>query len=120
MKRSRWIIALFLFALTSSVVLAHMQVTKTAPEDGATVSEVPESVQVWFSQEPKDDVSKMTLTGPSGEVKLLVHAGGEQSLMGMVRGENLGDGDYVVAWESAGDDGALQAGQYGFTVKGAE
>ncbi len=109
-----------LFALAGSVALAHMQVTKTAPEDGASLSKVPESVQVWFSQEPKSDVSKITMTGPNGEVKLFVHPGGDKSLMGMVQGDNLGDGDYVVAWQSAGDDGALQDGEYKFTVRSSD
>jgi hypothetical protein len=109
-----------LFALASSVASAHMQVTKTAPEDGATLAKAPESVQVWFSQEPKGEVSKMTMTGPNGEVELFVHPGGDKSLMGMVQGKNLGDGAYVVTWESAGDDGALQNGEYEFTVKSSD
>ena len=121
MIRARWFgYVTILFALASSVALAHMQVTKTAPEDGATLSAAPNAVQVWYSQEPKADMSKMTLTGPNGDVKLFVHPGGDQSLMGMVQGKNLGDGDYVVAWESAGDDGALQKGEYEFTVKSGD
>ena len=121
MTRSRpFVYMIILFALASSVALAHMHVTKTAPEDGATLSEAPASVQVWYSQEPDSAVSKMTMTGPSGEVKLMVHPGGDKSLMGMVQGKNLGDGDYVITWQSAGDDGALQNGEYKFTVKSTE
>lgn len=111
---------MILFALASSVAVAHMHVDRTSPADGSTLEKAPESVQVWFSQEPKGEVSEMTMTGPNGEVKLFVHPGGDKSLMGMVQGENLGDGDYVVTWESAGDDGALQNGEYKFTVKSSE
>lgn len=106
-----------LLALVSSIALAHMEAHKTLPEDGATVTEAPEWVQVWYTQEPDSAVSKMTLTGPNGAVKLFVHPADDNSLMGMVQGEKLVDGAYVVAWQAAGDDGHIQKGEYEFTLK---
>ena len=105
--------------LGSTVALAHMKVSKTAPEEGATLTEAPTSVQVWYTQEPDAAVSKMSLQGPSGDVKLFIHPGGDKSLMGMIEG-SIGDGDYVVTWQTAGDDGHIQKGEYKFTVKSAE
>ena len=121
MKRTYWITMILLCTLAlASTALAHMAVKKTAPEDGAALSKAPESVQVWYTQEPKEAVSKMSLPGPNGDVSLLVHLGGEMSLMGMIEDEDLPDGEYVVEWQSAGDDGAVQKGEYKFTLKSAD
>ena len=106
-------------ALVSTAAFAHMKVSKTAPEDGATLTKAPTSVQVWYTQEPDAAVSKMALTGPNGDVELFVHPGGDKSLMGMIEG-SVGDGDYVVTWQTAGDDGHIQKGEYKFTVKSTE
>jgi len=104
--------------LTSSDALAHMKLTRTAPEDGAALSEAPESVQVWYSQAPDVAVSKLTLTGPGGEVALRVRSGPENSLEGLIQGDGeLPDGSYVVSWQAAGDDGHIQKGEYSFTLK---
>ena len=120
MNRARQIVCgVGLLALVSTLAFAHMKVSKTAPEDGATLTEAPTSVQVWYTQEPDPAVSKMTLSGPKGEVKLFVHPGGDKSLMGMVEG-SIGDGDYVVTWQTAGDDGHIQKGEYKFTVKSTD
>ncbi len=108
---------LVLLVIVSSVALAHMQATKMDPEDGATVKEAPKWVQIWYSQEPDSAVSKLTLTGPDGEVKLFVHPSDDNSLMGMVQQDNLRDGEYTVEWQAAGDDGHIQKGEYKFTLK---
>ena len=120
MKKTYWIAMILLCTLAvASTALAHMAVTKTVPEDGTALSKAPEWVQVWYTQEPREAVSKMSLTGPNGDVSLLVHLGGEMSLMGMVEDKDLPDGEYVVEWQSAGDDGAVQNGEYKFTLKSA-
>ena len=40
-----------------------------------------------------------------------------QVLMGMVKDKDLADGDYVVKWQTSGDDGHIQKGEYKFTLK---
>ena len=95
-----------------------MKVTKTSPEADATLSVAPEAVQLWYSQAPDVAVSKVTLTGPGGEVPLRVRSGPENSLEGRIQGDGeLPDGSYVVTWQAAGDDGHIQKGEYGFTLK---
>ena len=37
--------------------------------------------------------------------------------MGMVKDKDLADGDYVVKWQTSGDDGHIQKGEYKFTLK---
>lgn len=120
MKRTYWIAMILLSTLAvASTALAHMAVKKTTPEDGAALSKAPEWVQVWYTQEPDEAVGKMSLTGPKGDVPLFVHSGGEMSLMGMIEDKDLPDGEYVVEWQAAGDDGYIQNGEYKFTLKTA-
>ena len=89
-----------------------MGVTKTEPEDGAILDKAPEAVQVWYTQEPDAAVSKVSMSGPNGEVALFVHPGKDKSLMGMVQDKDLADGEYVVKWQTSGDDGHIQKGEY--------
>lgn len=118
MKRNRLVtVTLVLFMGIAWFALAHMRVNKTAPEDGSTIAKAPNAIQVWFTQNPDSAVSKMSMSGPSGEVDLYVHLGGNKSLMGMVQTQNLGDGNYTVNWQTAGDDGHIQKGDYTFTVE---
>lgn len=117
-KQVGFVLAALAFA--TPVVLAHMKVVKTVPEQGSTVSKVPTAVQVWYTQEPDGPISKLSLEGPQGDVKLLVHPGEDNSLMGMIEDANLGNGDYHVTWQTAGDDGHIQKGEYTFTVKRTE
>ena len=106
-----------LFIAAASVTLAHMGVTKTEPEDGAILDKAPEAVQVWYTQEPDAAVSKVSMSGPNGEVALFVHPGKDKSLMGMVQDKDLADGEYVVKWQTSGDGGHIQKGEYKFTLK---
>ena len=58
--------ATLLVAITLS---AHTKAVKTLPAADATVA-APTTVQVWFNETPDVAVSKLTLEGPSGAVKL--------------------------------------------------
>jgi methionine-rich copper-binding protein CopC len=44
---------------------------------------------------------------------------GKMSLMASV-GDAMPDGTYTVSWQSAGDDGHLQKGEFTFSVKQAK
>jgi methionine-rich copper-binding protein CopC len=99
---------------------AHMKFEKAEPATDSTVTAAPSSVQVWFSEAPDAKVSKLTITGPSGPVKVTdVHVMDKTSLMAMVGGA-MPDGRYTVAWQAAGDDGHLQKGQFVFNVKSSK
>jgi copper resistance protein C len=97
-------------------LFAHMQVEKSEPAAGSTVTTAPKMVQVWFSEAPDLKVSKMTLTGPSGPVELEAPKAIGHSLAAVIRGAVV-NGAYTAAWQSAGDDGHLQKGEFKFTVK---
>jgi len=45
----------------------------------------------------------------------------KMSLMAMVsHADKMSDGRYTVAWQSAGDDGHVQKGDFAFTLKRAK
>jgi methionine-rich copper-binding protein CopC len=99
---------------------AHAKLVKTAPADGSTVATVPANVELTFNEPLDVKVSKVELVGPSGKVELgPLHAMSAKSLMAPVTGK-LSDGAYTVNWQTAGDDGHVQKGKFGFTLKQAK
>ena len=100
----------------SVTVLAHMKLTKSLPAADAVVAGKPAKVQIWFTETPDKAVSKVTLTGPSGEVKLGALAIEEKSMSAAVDGATP-DGSYKVSWQAAGDDGHQQQREHSFSVR---
>jgi len=101
----------------SSVAFAHMALSKSMPAANAVVSTRPATIQIWFTQAPDKAVSRLTLIGPSGEVKLgALTAAADKSIAAPVEG-GTPDGAYKVAWQAAGDDGHVQKGEFAFSVR---
>ena len=112
-----WSSVLVVLAVTTA--LAHLAATKTMPDADAVVTESPQRIQVWFTQDPDPVVSQLALEGPAGEVELGdTTVADEKSLMAVVSGA-LAPGAYTVSWRTAGDDGHVRRGDFAFTVRGA-
>ncbi len=104
----------------TAIVSAHMAYSKSLPEKDATISESPSEVQVWFTQDPEPAISQLSLEGPAGEIALGdTEVGAEKSIVAAVP-TALGPGSYTVKWRSAGDDGHVQRGEFGFTLRTAD
>lgn len=111
-----WLVLVLAMAATTTV-LAHMKLSKAMPAAGAVVAGKPAKVQIWFTQAPDRAVSKLTLKGSGGEVKLgAVTVEADKSMSATVDGATP-DGTYTVSWQTAGDDGHLQKGDYTFSVR---
>jgi methionine-rich copper-binding protein CopC len=111
------LIALSLAAVAT--VVAHMKAAKSQPAADSTVTSSPARVQVWFTQAPDPKLSKLEVTGPAGAVKLNgFRVNDDKSIVATVEG-TLADGRYTVRWQSAGDDGHVQKGEFAFSVKQA-
>jgi copper resistance protein C len=117
-RRITSIIAVFLVAALLTVGLsAHLRVLKTLPADGSKVTEPPARVQVWFDQEPSPRLSRLEMQGPGGEVTLgTTEVGDDRSISAAVTGA-LPPGSYEVTWRTAGDDGHVQRGTFGFVLQ---
>jgi len=113
------IAAVAVAATLGTVLLAHAKLEKTEPANGATLTAPPPQIQLWFNEKLDAAVSKIDVTGPSGKVDLgPAHSMEPKSLMAVFKAE-LPDGKYTVNWQTAGDDGHAQKGEFGFTVKRA-
>jgi copper resistance protein C len=101
------------------LALAHNRLMKTEPAAGAVLNASPSHVKMWFEEKPDLTVSKVAVQGPSGIVEMgLPHANGEKSIAADFKGK-LADGQYVVKWQTAGDDGHVSKGDFNFSVKSA-
>lgn len=106
------------FAL-GTTAFGHMAFQRAAPAADSTITAPPTTIQVWFTQAPDAKVSKLEMAGPGAAVPLTgVHVMDGTSLMATVGGQ-MADGVYTVSWQSAGDDGHVQKGQYRFTLRRA-
>jgi methionine-rich copper-binding protein CopC len=108
-----------LLILAAVAAHAHLKVSKTEPASGAVVSQPVPSIHVWLTQEPDVALSKLELIGPGGPVALEpVASTGKKDLVAKVSGA-MADGQYTAKWQTAGDDGHVQKGEWTFTVKRA-
>jgi methionine-rich copper-binding protein CopC len=110
-----------LTALVSAPVAlsAHMKFEKSEPVANGTATAPLKMIQVWFSEAPDTTVSKIDVVGPNGPVKVTGLHAMDKSLMVMVDAAAPA-GAYTVTWQSAGDDGHLQKGEFKFTLKAAK
>ncbi len=119
MTRLGWRLAVVLTVAVAAtaVVVAHMKLERTVPAANSTIGAPPAEIQAWFTQKPDPKVSRLTLEGPAGPVTLgAVHVGDDKSLTAKVEG-SLANGAYQVTWQAAGDDGHVQKGTFGFTLR---
>ncbi len=117
--RLRITFAVIIASVLPMLVLAHTHLEKTEPADGAVLKAAPAHVELWFNEKPDLAVSKITLAGPSGAIAVgPTHSMSDKSMMADIKAP-LSDGNYVVSWQAAGDDGHVSKGQFTFSVKSA-
>jgi methionine-rich copper-binding protein CopC len=97
---------------------AHMKFEKATPAPDSTVSGPVKTIQLWFSESPDPKVSKVDVVGPRGPLKASGLHAMDKSLMVMLDGPTPA-GAYTVTWQSAGDDGHVQKGEFKFKVAAA-
>jgi methionine-rich copper-binding protein CopC len=114
---SRALLAVVAVLVVTAVAQAHTKLEKSEPADGATLSEAPAMVHLFFNEKPDLKVSKVTVTGPSGNVELgAAHSMADKDIMAGIKG-SLPNGKYTVNWQTAGKDGHVIKGAFSFTVR---
>lgn len=96
---------------------AHSVLVATTPEQGATVDEAPESVEVVFNEEISSDFATLTVMSDGEDV-----AEGDPEVDGdslSVAVPALDDGTYTVGYRVVSADGHPVQGSWEFTVEGA-
>lgn len=105
-------------ALTAGTAFAHTELSTTMPDNGATIAEAPDNLELTFSEPvrltalsiQKDGEQKQSLgplpTGTTEKFSVALPA-------------TIGDGHYVVAWRALSEDTHVMNGEFMFAV-GAE
>jgi methionine-rich copper-binding protein CopC len=109
--------ALVLTVLTAAPALAHDELLRSDPVDGAALSAVPTQVTLTFAEPPETLGLAVLVTGPSGDA-----TDGPPVLNGSVVTQAVRPGSpggsYTVAWRVTSDDGHPVSGTFGFTAQG--
>ncbi len=109
------------FALTTEL-LAHADYESSVPAAGEIVAQVPQQVQVRFTQElfRREGSNSLEVYGP-GEIRVDLDDSAidddDRRLMTVSLQPDLVDGDYTVRWRTlSADDGDEADGEFHFTV----
>jgi methionine-rich copper-binding protein CopC len=114
--------------LLSGVVAAsvptarHNRLVKSEPAVEGTVSAPPKQIRLWFKEAPEAKVSGITLLSVRGKDSTAVPLGpvhGTDAATSIAADlpKPIASGRYAVRWRTAGKDGHVIRGQFGFTLE---
>jgi methionine-rich copper-binding protein CopC len=92
---------------------AHDVLERTSPADGTTVSTMPASVVLTFSEDPLAIGAQVVVTGPSGDVSSGAPTVSGRDVTQAVAPDAPG-GDYTVTYRVTSDDGHPVSGTFSF------
>ncbi|MBP2648283.1 MAG: hypothetical protein H6Q77_1907 [Gemmatimonadetes bacterium] len=114
--RSALLLAAFVAAPFPAV--RHNRLVRAEPGVDATVVKSPGQIRLWFTEPPELAVSSIKLADaaakpiPTGNVK----ATDDKTSIAVAVMTPLPAGKYTVTWKTAGADGHVIKGSFGFTV----
>ena len=104
-------------AVVAPAAQAHSTLVGTTPEQGATVDEAPESIEIVFNEEISSEFATLTVMSDGEDV-----AEGDPEVEGdtiSVSVPSLDAGTYTVGYRAVSADGHPVQGSWEFTVEGA-
>ena len=116
--------AMILAALISAAVVApasavrHNRLVRADPGVDSTVAKSPRQIRLWFKEPPELAVSSIRLSDAAATP---IQTGGVQATddkasIAVAVTAPLPSGKYTVTWKTAGTDGHVIRGSFGFTV----
>src|SRR5262245_47053461 len=97
---------------------AHIHVTSNSPAAGSTSRTPVREIRITFSQRVTQRFTRLALVGPdSVEIaltNLVTDSAGREFVAALE--QPLANGSYSVRWRTAGADGHVLNGEYGFVV----
>lgn len=95
----------------------HLHLSDSFPKTDAMLTEAPDSVRLWFNEEPELALAAISLDGEHGAVEMseVRKTDDSKSIKAEVLGEVV-PGEYRVTWRAAGDDGHVVRGSFDFMV----
>jgi methionine-rich copper-binding protein CopC len=96
----------------------HIALTASYPKSDQVLSESPDTIRLWFNEEPELALAGISLEGENGKVEIgrARETDDPKSFKTDVL-EQLSPGSYRVAWRAAGSDGHVIRGRYNFEVR---
>lgn len=125
MSLSRPTRTLSITAALSSLMVAsaassvwHLDLTDSFPKKDQVLAESPDTIRLWFNEEPELALAGISLEGENGKVETgkARETDDPKSFKADVL-EQLPPGSYRVAWRAAGSDGHVIRGRYNFEVQ---
>jgi methionine-rich copper-binding protein CopC len=107
------LLALGLLVAVPTTALAHDVLERTNPADGTTVSTMPASVVLTFSEDPLAIGAQVVVTGPSGAVSSGAPTVSGRDVTQAVAPDAPG-GDYTVTYRVTSGDGHPVSGTFSF------
>ncbi len=98
--------------------LQHNRLVKAAPGVDSTVTTSPARIRLWFKEPPEVSVSSIKLADAEDKpvVTGAVAATDDRLSIAASVAAPLAPGRYTVTWKTAGTDGHVIRGSFGFTV----
>lgn len=96
----------------------HLYLTKSYPSADQVLQQPPDTIRLWFNEEPELALAAVALEGPSGSVDVgkSQQTDDSKSFKATITGQ-LEAGSYRVTWRAAGGDGHAIRGRYDFEVR---
>lgn len=108
-----------LFALAQSG-WAHSALVRTDPQDGATLSQIPSEIRMWFSEPIKAALSTIEVRDAAGKQvdrRDLRPDAKEPLLVRLSLAGDLAPATYKVSWSAVAQDMHVGRGSFRFTVR---
>jgi methionine-rich copper-binding protein CopC len=105
-----------------TAAMRHNRLVKAEPAIEGTVAASPAAIRLWFKEPPEPAVSSIALLRVAGADSTLVAlapvaATDDKTSIAAAVKAPLAGGRYAVRWRTAGRDGHVIRGVFGFTVK---
>ena len=96
----------------------HNRLVKSDPGVDATLAKSPAQIRLWFKEAPELAVSSIRLADAAAKPVATgaVRATDDKTSIAVTVSAPLPPGQYTVTWKTAGADGHVIRGSFGFTV----
>ncbi|MDQ6830715.1 MAG: copper resistance protein CopC/CopD [Gemmatimonadota bacterium] len=119
MAASGTVLAVLAVLALPVIALAHTMLKSSDPADGARLTTVPRAIRLSFTESPALAFTRVELRNSNGRAVVTEAVryapDSKRSVVIGVRGP-LDVGEYVVVWQTAGDDGHPTRGRFRFTI----
>jgi methionine-rich copper-binding protein CopC len=117
----RWVVGVATLAVVATSAAAmslHLRLTKSYPSADQVLTTAPDTVRLWFSEEPELALAAIGIEGANGKVEVakVEKTDDPTSFKARVVGD-LAAGSYRVTWRTSGSDGHAIRGRYDFELK---